>query len=147
MFVITKIQKLSAIHNLLLVFLTNHLVVCDYKDTKIVSNSQLHFLTLCQSRCCLWLQRYKNCQQFTTNLCSLILNVELFVITKIQKLSAIHNSIAIYLISSLVVCDYKDTKIVSNSQLLFILTKIFLSCLWLQRYKNCQQFTTILHLI
>ncbi len=40
LFMITKIQKLSAIHNI--EFCTNKiiLVVYDYKDTKIVSNSQ-----------------------------------------------------------------------------------------------------------
>ena len=37
---ITKIQKLSAIHNLVLVLMVLNIVVYDYKDTKIVSNSQ-----------------------------------------------------------------------------------------------------------
>ena len=41
LFMITKIQKLSAIHNIKLVKSTSHTVVYDYKDTKIVSNSQL----------------------------------------------------------------------------------------------------------
>ena len=37
---ITKIQKLSAIHNNRLVAFVVVVVVYDYKDTKIVSNSQ-----------------------------------------------------------------------------------------------------------
>ena len=40
----------------------------------------------------------------------------LFMITKIQKLSAIHNTDASQLLASPVVYDYKDTEIVSNSQ-------------------------------
>ncbi len=38
------------------------------------------------------------------------------MITKIQKLSAIHNNQGGELIVEIVVYDYKDTKIVSNSQ-------------------------------
>ena len=38
------------------------------------------------------------------------------MITKIQKLSAIHNYSAIHFYYIFVVYDYKDTKIVSNSQ-------------------------------
>ena len=41
LFMITKIQKLSAIHNHLQCFIEIYSVVYDYKDTKIVSNSQL----------------------------------------------------------------------------------------------------------
>ena len=37
---ITKIQKLSAIHNALTNYLNYYNVVYDYKDTEIVSNSQ-----------------------------------------------------------------------------------------------------------
>ncbi len=62
---ITKIQKLSAIHNILLI---------------------------------------------------MKLSLKLFMITKIQKLSAIHNYFGLPTISDNVVYDYKDTKIVSNSQ-------------------------------
>ena len=40
----------------------------------------------------------------------------LFMITKIQKLSAIHNESNNSPNNSIVVYDYKDTKIVSNSQ-------------------------------
>ena len=42
---ITKIQKLSAIHNVFYEHLRYQRVVCDYKDTKIVSNSQLEKAT------------------------------------------------------------------------------------------------------
>ena len=38
------------------------------------------------------------------------------MITKIQKLSAIHNGISNDALAKQVVYDYKDTKIVSNSQ-------------------------------
>ena len=65
LFMITKIQKLSAIHN-------KHISSIDVKG--------------------------------------------LFMITKIQKLSAIHNIQSGKSISHFVVYDYKDTKIVSNSQ-------------------------------
>ena len=37
---ITKIQKLSAIHNVVRSRIFREFVVYDYKDTKIVSNSQ-----------------------------------------------------------------------------------------------------------
>ncbi len=40
LFMITKIQKLSAIHNLNWLVKMVFFVVYDYKDTKIVSNSQ-----------------------------------------------------------------------------------------------------------
>ena len=40
LFMITKIQKLSAIHNLTGGLIGGAAVVYDYKDTKIVSNSQ-----------------------------------------------------------------------------------------------------------
>ena len=113
---ITKIQKLSAIHNYGtstggLIFVVYDYkdtkivsnsqrgdkpfgskgVVYDYKDTKIVSNSQHRFDCGIAIVCCLWLQRYKNCQQFTTRDFIRGLIVTLFMITKIQKLSAIHN--------------------------------------------------------
>ena len=44
------------------------------------------------------------------------LTIALFMITKIQKLSAIHNRDENKKIALDVVYDYKDTKIVSNSQ-------------------------------
>ena len=70
---------------------------------------------------------------------------KLLVITKIQELSAIHNNLLAWFDEKVVVYDYKDTKIVSNSQHLIQSFKDNCSCLWLQRYKNCQQFTTCLH--
>ena len=88
---ITKIQKLSAIHNPGFVCIGLEYVVYDYKDTKIVSNSQRVVVFCASTISCLWLQRYKNCQQFTTLGESLISDLKLFMITKIQKLSAIHN--------------------------------------------------------
>ena len=91
-------------------------VVCDYKDTKIVSNSQLFLCFSLAVFGCLWLQRYKNCQQFTTSCATKGDLYLLFVITKIQKLSAIHNYEERKNLTKSVVCDYKDTKIVSNSQ-------------------------------
>ena len=164
---ITKIQKLSAIHNTIEDYPDYEVVVYDYKDTKIVSNSQLRLCELHFLRSCLWLQRYKNCQQFTTKVQIEKWLKELFMITKIQKLSAIHNVLVMLGVVGYVVYDYKDTKIVSNSQPRKVLknttkvvydykdTKIVsnsqqrsrtrtnaCSCLWLQRYKNCQQFTT-----
>ena len=65
------------------------------------------------------------------------------MITKIQKLSAIHNKKANEVKKENVVYDYKDTKIVSNSQHFHKPELDGIGCLWLQRYKNCQQFTTI----
>ena len=164
---ITKIQKLSAIHNRCVPLVFCRLVVYDYKDTKIVSNSQLPKEYTYTEYCCLWLQRYKNCQQFTTVVKDAIVmvgclwlqrykncqqfttvtsvccfSVKLFMITKIQKLSAIHNWSMACFCRLRVVYDYKDTKIVSNSQLTPAIYLFFDRCLWLQRYKNCQQFTT-----
>ena len=46
---ITKIQKLSAIHNIGKFIYEFPNVVYDYKDTKIVSNSQQHGMTPAQS--------------------------------------------------------------------------------------------------
>ena len=43
-------------------------------------------------------------------------DIMLFMITKIQKLSAIHNYRHRHPFRTIVVYDYKDTKIVSNSQ-------------------------------
>ena len=60
LFMITKIQKLSAIHNFLLIQLLQSYVVYDYKDTKIVSNSQLKTGSVVVQKGCLRLQRYKN---------------------------------------------------------------------------------------
>ena len=139
---ITKIQKLSAIHNMSQQQEASWLVVYDYKDTKIVSNSQLATINGKTSQGCLWLQRYKNCQQFTTWEVKLDDYFLLFMITKIQKLSAIHNWAKPTASKFIVVYDYKDTKIVSNSQLHKNKKTKVLCCLWLQRYKNCQQFTT-----
>ena len=45
-----------------------------------------------------------------------LIGLELFMITKIQKLSAIHNNALVLPLNDKVVYDYKDTKIVSNSQ-------------------------------
>ena len=142
---ITKIQKLSAIHNWSLSCENCISVVYDYKDTKIVSNSQLCRLLNLNAFCCLWLQRYKNCQQFTTFRFFGKNWNQLFMITKIQKLSAIHNRLSPARCLRIVVYDYKDTKIVSNSQHKRRTKQIKKSCLWLQRYKNCQQFTTTYH--
>ena len=140
---ITKIQKLSAIHNVSPISRFANLVVYDYKDTKIVSNSQQFHCHSLGVIGCLWLQRYKNCQQFTTCIRLYMSMLLLFMITKIQKLSAIHNVKVIHAHEFSVVYDYKDTKIVSNSQQVSM-TSIFSNrCLWLQRYKNCQQFTTM----
>ena len=49
----------------------------------------------------------------------------LFMITKIQKLSAIHNKGMTYAMPRFVVYDYKDTKIVSNSQQLLEATAYY----------------------
>ena len=141
LFMITKIQKLSAIHNDNPYLPSHQVVVYDYKDTKIVSNSQHCCNYYLNNKGCLWLQRYKNCQQFTTDAFNKVIKPMLFMITKIQKLSAIHNSFwsswysfwlfmitkiqklsaihnmeIVHVIKFCVVYDYKDTKIVSNSQ-------------------------------
>ena len=50
---ITKIQKLSAIHNDISSPVFNFIVVYDYKDTKIVSNSQHVVDAFCGEVCCL----------------------------------------------------------------------------------------------
>ena len=51
------------------------------------------------------------------------------MITKIQKLSAIHNDLRGANLRGAVVYDYKDTKIVSNSQPFFDKYPSFSSCL------------------
>ena len=50
---ITKIQKLSAIHNSVVDVLNETEVVYDVKDTKIVSNSQLVGQNSIHDACCL----------------------------------------------------------------------------------------------
>ena len=50
---ITKIQKLSAIHNTYIDPSKFNYVVYDYKDTKIVSNSQRELQALSQMARCL----------------------------------------------------------------------------------------------
>ena len=167
LFMMSKIQKLSAIHNCVAINIPNSCVVYDVKDTKIVSNSQPLIVSCLILLSCLWCQRYKNCQQFTTVERSTGETLRLFMMSKIQKLSAIHNHLWQFQPDIYVVYDVKDTKIVSNSQRGF--TKISSTqgclwcqrykivsnsqpvsggtyedwrCLWCQRYKNCQQFTT-----
>ena len=54
---------------------------------------------------------------------------KLLVITKIQELSAIHNNLLAWFDEKVVVYDYKDTKIVSNSQHLIQSFKDNCSCL------------------
>ena len=53
LFMITKIQKLSAIHNFAFINNTTAFVVYDYKDTKIVSNSQRRIYKYYYRLCCL----------------------------------------------------------------------------------------------
>ena len=85
----SKIQNLNGTHNFFIEFDELLIVVYDVKDTKFEWNSQR-------------LDNNKNKPP------------KLFMITKIQKLSAIHNRVMIALTPSIVVYDYKDTKIVSN---------------------------------
>ncbi len=100
---ITKIQKLSAIHN---DEQANQIQDLLFMITKIQKLSAIH-----------------------NTLASSPSQQKLFMITKIQKLSAIHNYIIINRTNTNVVYDYKDTKIVSNSQLSENIKKDTRSCL------------------
>ena len=86
---ITKIQKLSAIHNLKSSFNILKIVVYDYKDTKIISNSQPN--------------------------ANKILDKQVVYDVKDTKIVSNSQPISIRFHDRRVVYDYKDTKIVSNS--------------------------------
>ena len=142
-----KIQNLSAIHNQGADVLDVGLIVSD-------------------------VQRYKICQQFTTQPKRLRLKHDCFRRTKIQNLSAIHNLPAIGIYLQFIVSDvqrykicqqfttrlisvarndllfqtYKDTKFVSNSQHIKNIPNKEEIVSDVQRYKICQQFTTLFKL-
>ena len=139
-----KIQNLSAIHNLENKVVGHISIVSDmqrykicqqfttgtdsdeysstlfqtYKDTKFVSNSQHDIKSAVTDRIVSDMQRYKICQQFTTTMHHRNRLVNCFRYAKIQNLSAIHNSLHSHLFPCCIVSD-------------------------MQRYKICQQFTTI----
>jgi len=124
-------------------------------------------LTIWQ-RCCLRCQRYNFWKQFTTRMDELILDEELFTMSKIQFLKAIHNwwstlpllfllftmskiqflkaihnKLARLISHNSVVYDVKDTIFESNSQHVIPDLRNNYSCLRCQRYNFWKQFTTI----
>ncbi len=86
-----KIQNLSAIHNYFRNMVSENLLFQICKDTKFVSNSQLHLSCRMEDLIVSDMQRYKICQQFTTGVNAVLAECRLFQICK-------------------------DTKFVSNSQ-------------------------------
>ena len=138
----SKIQILKAIHNEWTVSIWCTDAVYDVKDTNFESNSQPRLFYHISIHCCLWCQRYKFWKQFTTFFRNLIYWFLLFMMSKIQILKAIHNSITFCKFPTRAVYDVKDTNFESNSQQ-FVIKFIFtVGCLWCQRYKFWKQFTT-----
>ena len=116
LFMMSKIQNLNGTHNNKWFFKIIVKVVYDVKDTKFEWNSQHDYCRLLAFVSCLWCQRYKIWMELTTPVSGSKTSTKLFMITKIQKLSAIHNPLGCNQSGKRVVYDYKDTKIVSNSQ-------------------------------
>jgi len=91
---------------------------------------------------CLRCQRYEFWKQFTTGMLGGFALGELFTMSKIRILKAIHNITSIPISVKYAVYDVKDTNFESNSQPYSRLYTEVARCLRCQRYEFWKQFTT-----
>ena len=92
--------------------------------------------------CCYQSQNYKIWKQFTTGNADEWTLLLLLLITKLQNLKAIHNSLTSIMRWRTVVINHKTTKFESNSQHKRLPVLLSLGCYQSQNYKIWKQFTT-----